>query len=225
MLAPHPPTSGGNMRRLTPTLAGVLALSAVLLGVVVETAGATYPGAVGRIAFGMAGPQGNGNIYSVLPNGHGLRRLTDDPSSAAYSPHGRQIAFCSDRTGAFEIWAMNQNGTGQHAITKLGGSATFPDYSPDGRQIAFTGDEGTDPHDEIYAINANGTGLVQLTHGPGDDFGTAWSPDGRQIAFARDFGKGNRPVYVMNADGSDQHPLHPGGKQYVPAWQPLPRAV
>src|SRR3984957_12582969 len=141
MLAPHPPTSGGNMRRLTPTLAGVLAASAVLLGVVVETAGATYPGAAGRIAFGMAGPQGNGNIYSVLPNGHGLRRLTDDPSNdlcAAYSPDGRQIAFCSDRTGALEIWAMNQNGTGQHAITKLGGSATFPDYSPDGRQIAFT---------------------------------------------------------------------------------------
>jgi hypothetical protein len=35
----------------------------------------------------------------------------------------------------------------------------------------------------------------------------------------RNFGNGNRPVYVMNADGRDQHAVHPGA-QFVPAWQP-----
>jgi len=300
------------MRRTTATLMG-LAMTAGVIGVAAQSADATYPGGVGRIAFGMAGPEGNGNLYSVLPNGRGLRRLTDDPFNdlcPAYSPDGRQIAFCSDRTGAFEIWAMNRDGSRQHPVTSLGGYAVFPDYAPDGRRIAFTGDEGTDPNDEISVVNARGAGLQQLTHntgnsdypawspdghkiaftsdrtgieqvyvmnadgsdptqvtfdptthdqlpdwspngrkiayedgaspngrifvmnangtgqrqlttGPGDDFGAAWSPDGRWIAFVRDFGSGNRPVYVMRADGSDQHLLHGVAKQYVPAWQPL----
>jgi len=29
-------------------------------------------------------------------------------------------------------------------------------------------------------------------------------------------------VFVMNANGTNQQPLHKGGKQLVPAWQPLP---
>lgn len=66
-------------------------------------------------------------------------------------------------------------------------------------------------------MNADGSQQRQLTHGPGDDFGTAWSPDSRQIAFVRDFGDNNRPVHVMNTDGSDQHAAHPGGAQLVPA--------
>jgi TolB protein len=57
----------------------------------------------------------------------------------------------------------------------------------------------------------------------GDDFGTAWSPDGKQIAFLRSHeaeGSSNRPVYVMNADGTGQHQLTPGtGRSAVPAWQ------
>lgn len=48
-------------------------------------------------------------------------------------------------------------------------------------------------------------------------------PDGTKIAFlsARDL-PAARNVYLMNAYGSDQHPVHPGGVQFVPAWQPLP---
>ena len=70
-------------------------------------------------------------------------------------------------------------------------------------------------------MSADGSGQRQLKFGPGDDFGAAWSPDGTRIAFVRDLGTPDRPVMVMNADGSDQHALHPGGRQSVPAWQPL----
>ncbi len=68
-------------------------------------------------------------------------------------------------------------------------------------------------------MNADGSNPVQLTSGPGDDFGTAWSPDGQRIAFVRDFANGDRSVWTMNADGSDQQRVLPIPlTEYVPTW-------
>ena len=149
--------------RVTLSIGAALALGAALVGPVA----ATYPGDVGRLAFAMTGPDGNNDVYTALPNGKNVRRLTTDPefdACPAYSADGKQIAFCTNRTGAFEIWAMDENGGNQHAVTNAGGFATFPDFSPDGRKIAFDGDQGSDPHDEIYTVNARtGGGLTALT--------------------------------------------------------------
>jgi hypothetical protein len=41
---------------------------------------ASYPGGDRRLAFGMVDPSGNPDVYSVLPDGHGLRRLTTQPT-------------------------------------------------------------------------------------------------------------------------------------------------
>jgi Tol biopolymer transport system component len=74
---------------------------------------------------------------------------------------------------------------------------------------------------EIYAINPDGSGLRQLTNDSDMDFNPIWSPDGSKIAFMRvkafidvPVPPGARPpisIYVMNADGSDQRNLTPGG--------------
>src|SRR3954454_12107889 len=108
------------MRKLT-CIAATVALAAV--AATSSPAGAAYPGSDGRIAFGMmdgAGP----DIYSALPNGHGLKRLTTDPgfdACAAYSPDGNRLAFCSDRSGAFEVWTMRANGKDQQRVTHIDG--------------------------------------------------------------------------------------------------------
>jgi TolB protein len=48
----------------------------------------------------------------------------------------------------------------------------------------------------------------------------AWSPDGRRIAFTS--GKqGVEQIYVMNADGSNAHPVTQGSAaNFLPAWSP-----
>jgi Tol biopolymer transport system component len=94
-----------------------------------------------------------------------------------------------------------------------------PDWSPDGSRIAYHSD--ATGGGDIYVMNADGTAQTRLTTDPALDFGPAWSPDGTQIAFLSDRTP-SQGVSVMNADGSDQHPVHPYGRQAVPAWQPLP---
>jgi hypothetical protein len=72
-------------------------------------------------------------IYLVDADGGGLTRLTDTPAhpdgtaassvSPTWSPDGNYIAFFTDRTGEWEIWAMQANGKGQQPLfdTELDG--------------------------------------------------------------------------------------------------------
>ena len=105
------------------------------------SARATYPGTTnGRIAFGM-NVNGNTDVYTSLPGGQDLRRLTTDPgfdACAAYSADGNRIAYCSGKGGGpVQVWTMKQNGTDKQQVTHMTGAAIFPDYSPDGTEIVF----------------------------------------------------------------------------------------
>jgi TolB protein len=116
---------------------------------------------------------------------------------------------------------MNADGSGQ---TQLTFDATrkdqTPEWSPDGTRIAYTADASpTVAGGDIWVMNADGSDQHPITSGTEREYGPVWSPDGTQIAFL-DFG--SRTVYVMNANGSGRYPVHPGGVQFVPAWQPHP---
>src|SRR6476469_3461815 len=169
----------GAFRRASPSMirkrsiALAIGLAATLALPAVVPVLASYPGATnGRIAFGQRAADGSSNIFSVMPDGTGLKQLTHGAHNhlcAAYSADGQQIAYCSDVSGSWEIWSMKQNGTKQHQVTHLNGFATFPDYSPDGSKIVFDASVGSDPSDEVYVVNAaNGSGLTKLTSCPVD---------------------------------------------------------
>lgn len=224
------------LRRRSVLLAAGLVIG--IMSLAIGTALATFHGAaVGRIAFGVRAADGSANIFSVQPDGKDVRQLTTGAGNhlcPAYSRDGREIAYCADTSGNFEIWTMKANGTSQQQLTHLGGRATFPDFSPDGRQIAFGGTEGTDANDEVYVVSAaDGGGLRALTScatfGPGCFNDTpAWSPDGTKIVFTHaddatpDGDPINEQVWLMDADGGNQHPLTSGSapKDQVPDWSP-----
>ncbi len=211
-------------KKLTVTF--VVAALAVLAAAT-RPAHATYPGSNGRLAFGMTDTTGR-HIYSVRPNGSGLRQLTSGPYKDAcpsYSADRKSIAFCSDRSGGFQIWAMKKNGSDLRQLTNVG-FAWFPDYSPDGSKIAFSGQAGTDPNDEVFVMNADGSHLTRLTAGTGNNDWPAWSPDGHKLAFISDR-TGVEQVYTMKRNGADQTQLtfQAVSHDEVPDWSPDGRKI
>jgi TolB protein len=200
-----------------------------------------------KIAFGgIQGDDPNTEIYVVdAVTGEGLVALTSCAGLAsgcsnnypAWSPDDKHIVYIhSDDTvnevGVNEqVWMMDADGSHQHQLTTDSAPKDqLPTWSPDGSSIAYA--SGALSSEGIRIMKADGSDQHQLsgcTSGEaspcaaGDDFAPVFSPDGTRIAFIRSFqdlGTDDRPVYVMNADGSDQHRVTADViVAYVPTWQ------
>jgi hypothetical protein len=131
--------------------------------------------------------------------------LAVPPADATFPGANGKIAFYSVRTGRFEVYVVNSDGTGETQLTTTAfprGSHS-PTWSPDGAHIAYTSSQ-SGPFD-VWVMNPDGTGKTNLTAGlGGDQLMPAWSPDGSKIVF-----RNNLPgpsfgveVWTMNADGT-----------------------
>lgn len=139
-----------------------------------------------------------------------------------------EIAFASDRTGTFQIWVTNPDGSGLRQVTDLPGGACQPSWSPDGLLLAAISPCETKslfyPESKIYIVNPDGSNPHPLPLSRGGDFDPAWSPDGRRIAFTS-MRTGKPHIFVFNLDSltleelsdtryPDMHPAwSPTGKQ------------
>ena len=117
-----------------------LVLAGLALSLLASSAGATFPGKNGRIAFTKAvGKGGNINaVFSVSPSGGKQTRLAANKSygreTPSYSPDGRRLAF-TDQDGIFVASA-----SGRHPRRISHGSGDRdPSFSgPKGKRIAFS---------------------------------------------------------------------------------------
>ena len=151
--------------------------------------------------------------------------LTDGSINAgfpSYSPDGRKIVY---RVWSPKVQGLRIIDLDTHADTVLTTEPdNLPGWSPDGSKIVFTRKEvnPTDPnkfHYDVYTIHPDGTGLTRLTT-PGANQGHAvWTYDGRiayssgvygfrdELALYDNSFQPDGQNWVMNADGSDQHPI------------------
>ncbi|RLD25626.1 MAG: hypothetical protein DRI75_13045 [Bacteroidetes bacterium] len=97
------------------------------------------------------------------------------------SPDGRKIVFTSNRTGTYQIYLCDSDGSNIVQLTNSIGSNASPVWSPDGSKIVFASERDNDS--EIYIMNTNGTEQKRLTDQPGDDSHPKFSPDGKRIIF------------------------------------------
>ena len=181
-----------------------------------------------------------------------LTALRSDSFSPTWSPDGSKIVFLSGRaldgsdaentSGIQNIWVMNADGSGATPLTKITALAlsTAPVWSPNGSKIAFASARALDGSNaanttlNIWIMNADGSGLTALTKNTvGGNEAPVWSPDGSKIAFdshraldGSDTLNANSTsnIWVVNADGSNVHPLTQitaaNTGNFQPVWSP-----
>jgi Tol biopolymer transport system component len=128
-----------------------------------------------------AGPNSAGSAAAPAP----LIASTMLDNAPNYSPDGKRIAFGSDRSGTFEIWVCDSDGSNPVQLTSLGAADTgTPRWSPDGKWIAF--DSRKEGHADIYVIPAEGGAPRRLTTESAENNVPSWSRDGKWIYFSSD---------------------------------------
>ena len=120
--------------------------------------------------------------------GGNWRRLTNDPFRERiprWSPDGRRIAFHSDRTGKFQIWMMNADGSKPEQITFTDkNGANFAVFSPDGKRLIFT--EVTDNFRQPFLLDLSKSWSEQTPQPLAPDSKVSfsprdWSKDGKKL--------------------------------------------
>ena len=157
------------------------------------------------------------SLYVMDADGSQPRRLTDldfEAQYPAWSSAGT-IAFAGVVGQNFDIYSVNQDGSGLERLTTQAGPDNWPTYSPDGKQIAFfsvrEGSEG------VWIMEADGSDPRFVVEGGEPN----WSPDGEWITF--DCGDSERAVIcAIRPDGSDLVRLF--GRATFPVLRPSGRA-
>ena len=160
-------------------------------------------------------------VFTIRPNGRGLRRLTrfvPDPKRDIFglhpdwSPSGGSLLYDNGKA----IVRMRANGRRKRVVIRNG---TDPSWSPDGRLIAFV------RHDQIFVAKANGSSARAVTPcigasendgGECDQYDSdpTWSPTGSRIAYIRliDFETSARDgVYTIKPNGKGNRQLTTSG--------------
>jgi Tol biopolymer transport system component/DNA-binding winged helix-turn-helix (wHTH) protein len=118
-----------------------------------------------------------------------------------FSPDGRRVAFVSNRTGTYQIWIANTDGSGAFQLTSITASLVgCPSWSPDGSTILFDGSK--DGHFEGYAISAAGGTPRRLMGSSGQDGVASFSRDGQWIYFTSNR-TGEFQIWRMPAQGGE----------------------
>jgi len=134
-------------------------------------------------------PDGNRVVFEALNQlwlmeiGGKPEQLTHDnfyKQAPAWSPDGKQIAFCSDKAGTADIYVMDLSSRTERRVTKIDDSAELnPVWSPDGTKIAFLNQSGTG-----YIVDVASGEIkeaIKPTYEPGR---MSWSANGKTISLA-----------------------------------------
>ena len=184
-----------------------LALSLLLLGFT-QSAHAAFPGLNGKITF---------DRYSITFSGteSGLRGHPRGPAKRAVPR--LPLPLFTD-----QIWTVNPDGTSPTNVSNSDRLDEFGNFTADGTKIAF---DQWDSQNQIWSMSSDGSAQANLTNNSDvEDSLAAPSPDGTQIAFVRSNpDTDNDEIWVMNADGSNQHllvPPDPNQSDENPNWSP-----
>jgi Tol biopolymer transport system component len=134
-----------------------------------------------------------------------------------WSSTGDRLAFDSFRTGNWEVFSVDADGSHLTQLTDSPGEDGFVDWAPDGNRIAFDSDRDGDF--EIYVMDLDSGEVTQITNNDANDGRPDFSPDGTRLVFESDRdGDGIFDSFVVGVDGQGLARLVDGGGS--PVWSP-----
>lgn len=128
-----------------------------------------------------------GDVWS-LPATKGITRNLTSTSGvnergADWSPDGKHIAYISDKTGEFEIYMENQDGSGDPVqLTSGGNTYIFSlEWSPDSKKILYH-----NKNRELCYLDVDTKKVTVVeTSDRSTRFSYSWSPDSKWITYTR----------------------------------------
>lgn len=135
-----------------------------------------------------------GDVCLMNGDGSDLRQITQSAANAVsenpyWSPDGSRIVFQSNRTGNFQIYVMNADGSEQVRLTHHRGNDYWPSWGPAPAKPA--GDSAKPGADGLYLgqeppgldVEVFAPGVVSLEEGK--EYNITISPDLQEIFFTR----------------------------------------
>ncbi|CAN5337672.1 hypothetical protein BH10PLA2_BH10PLA2_14940 [soil metagenome] len=169
------------------------------------------------------------DLFEANPDGPGLKQLTTTKgydAEGSFSADGKQIVFCSSRTGNLELFIMDADGKNVRQLTHAPGCYNGgPFFSPDGKQVIFRSDRKKKDHLQLYVINSDGTGEKALTDNLDWVYWAPyWYKDGKHIIYtaadhSNPTARPNYDLYWMNIEsGKTTRITQAPGQDVLPAF-------
>ncbi len=169
----------------------------LLAGALVSPAGAQQPARAvyysvpswapdGKTISFESNRDGEAAVYTIRPDGTGLRRLTP-PGSLGEQPNwsvdGRTIVFTSNRGSVRQLYLMKPDGS--DAVALPGTTNGFLSaFAPDGRWLLFAAqDRRPSNHYRVYVMRPDGSSRRQLGDSTKSIEDPRWAMDGLRILF------------------------------------------
>ena len=158
-------------------------------------------------------PNAQADVWKIRSDGTGAVNLTlNSPGNdgfPSFSGDGRRLVFRSGRTGNFDIFLMNADGTGLTNLTNNPANDTFPAFSPLNDEIAFSSNRDglldlrtKNLTFELYTMKVSADGVPgavrRLTNSVGQNAHPQYSPDGQWLIFTSEQGGINDEEPLIN---------------------------
>jgi TolB protein len=98
-----------------------------------------------------------------------------------WSPDGKWLAYCAERDGQYDIYAISVDGGQESQLTDLPGLDDGPEYSPSGQHIWFNSTRSGLM--QIWRMETNGSKPVKMMQEEANCWFPHVSPDGKWVAY------------------------------------------